>query len=77
MTAEDVKKTIMTEIEKSRKSVEKEIAKMKAHLDSTYKKVEDYAKKNPEKAAAISAGIGAALGAALALLVGGSDKKKK
>lgn len=55
----------------------KEIAKAKKELENVGKKVEDYAKKNPEKAAIISAGIGAALGAAVAVLLGKSGKGKK
>lgn len=55
----------------------KEIAKAKKELENVGKKVEDYAKKNPEKAAIISAGIGAALGAAVAVLLGKSSKGKK
>ncbi len=76
-TVEDVKNKVTEGIEKSRKVAEKEIAKVKKHLDTTLKTADNYIKKNPEKAAAISAGIGAALGAAIALLVSGGDSKKK
>lgn len=76
-TVEEVKDKVMGEIEKSRKMAEKEIAKVKKHLDTTMKTVDGFVKKNPEKAAAISAGIGAALGAAIALLVSSGDSKKK
>jgi ElaB/YqjD/DUF883 family membrane-anchored ribosome-binding protein len=53
---------------------QKELAKAKAEMAKAAKKVEDYVKKNPEKAAIISAGIGAAIGAAVAALI---VKKKK
>ena len=43
-------------------------------MDSTAKKVEGFVKKNPEKAAAISAGIGLALGTIAGIL---ASKKKK
>ena len=43
----------------------------------TYNTVESYAKKNPEKAALVAAGIGAALGAAVAFLMSGGKKGKK
>ena len=76
MTVENVKNAVIGQIEKSRKAAEKEIAKVKVNLDGTYKRVANFAKKHPEKAAVISAGIGAALGAAIALLVGGGKKKK-
>lgn len=51
----------------------KELKKAKAELVKAGKKVEDFVKKNPEKAAIISAGIGAAIGAAIMGLM----KKKK
>jgi ElaB/YqjD/DUF883 family membrane-anchored ribosome-binding protein len=65
VTVADVKNVMAAEIEKSRKAAEKELAKIKKRVDGTLKTVDDYVKKNPEKAAAISAGIGAALGAAV------------
>lgn len=74
---EEMKKQVVTKIDESRKQAEKEMAKVKRHVDASIRKVEDFVKKNPEKAAAISAGIGAALGAALALLVGGGKKNGK
>ncbi len=73
-TVEEVKGKVMAELEKSRQMAEKEMAKVKKHVDSSIKQVNDYVKKNPKEAAAIAAGIGAALGAAIALLV---SKKKK
>ena len=80
ITIETVKAQVADKIDVTRKQAEKEMAKVKQHIDSSVKKVDAYVRKNPEKAAMISAGIGAALGAALALLVGGSKKsapKKK
>ena len=55
----------------------KEYAKVKKQMDETTKKVEAYVKKNPEKAAAIAAGVGMALGAVAGILAGRSTKKKK
>lgn len=59
------------------KNAQKEIAKAKKHLNDTAKKIEDFAKKNPEKAAMISAGIGAALGSAITMLFHKGKKGKK
>lgn len=55
----------------------KEYDKIKKQMDATSKKVEVYVKKNPAKAAAISAGIGMALGAVAGILAAGGKKKKK
>lgn len=74
---QEVKDKVMRELEKSKVAAQKEVAKVKKELEGAYKKVDDYVKKNPEKAAMISAGVGAALGAAIALLVGGKKKKKR
>lgn len=74
-TVEEVKDIVMKNLEKSRMQAEKELAKVKKHVDTMLKQTEDFVKKNPEKAAMISAGIGAALGAAVALLLGGKKKK--
>lgn len=78
MAVEALKDKVVTQVDKTKVLAEKEMAKVKKQLEKTYSTVEGYAKKNPEKAAAVAAGIGAALGAALALLVsvGGSSKKK-
>ncbi len=78
MAVEALKDKVVTQVDKTKALAEKEMAKVKKQLEKTYSTVEGYAKKNPEKAAAVAAGIGAALGAALALLVsvGGSSKKK-
>jgi|GEM_PF-631043 len=53
----------------------KEYEKVKKQMEVTAKKAEAYIKKNPGKAAAISAGIGAALAGAAALWLSNSDKK--
>ncbi len=53
----------------------KEYEKLKKQMEVTAKKAETYIKKNPGKAAAISAGIGAALAGVAALLLSGKDKK--
>ena len=56
----------------------KEYAKIKKQMEETSKKVEAYVKKNPEKVAAISAGIGMALGAVAGVLAShGKSKGKK
>ena len=70
--AEALKGKVMAQVDKS-----KALAKKKKQLASTYATVEGYAKKNPEKAAMVAAGIGAALGAALTLLMSGGKKGKK
>jgi ElaB/YqjD/DUF883 family membrane-anchored ribosome-binding protein len=74
---ETMKSQVVSKLEESRKQAEKEMAKVKQHVAASIKKVDDYVKKNPEKAAVISAGIGAALGAAIALLVGSKKGGKK
>ncbi|MBI2439050.1 MAG: hypothetical protein HYV45_00375 [Candidatus Moranbacteria bacterium] len=71
----EVKESVVKEFEKSKKMAEREAMKMKKGVEASLKKIDEYMKKNPEKAAAISAGIGAALGAAVALLM--TKKKKK
>jgi len=54
-----------------------EYEKVKKQMDATAKKVGDYIKKNPKKAAMISAGIGAALGAVAGLVASSGGRKKK
>lgn len=71
---QSIKDAAAKELEKGKAAAEKEIAKLKKTVDESLHKAEVYAKKNPAKAAAISAGIGAALGAALALLIRGKKK---
>lgn len=58
------------------KKARKEYEKIKKQLDATSKKVEAYVKKNPEKSAAIAAGVGMALGA-IAGVLAMHDKGKK
>lgn len=72
-----LKEKMTTQLEKSKGLAEREMARVKKQLESTYTTVESYAKKNPEKAAMVAAGIGAALGAAVALLMSGGKKGKK
>jgi len=55
----------------------KEFKKIQKEMETTSKKVSAYIKKNPEKAAAIAAGIGAALGTVAGLFMSGGKKKKK
>jgi ABC-type sugar transport system substrate-binding protein len=64
----------MIDKKKMKAFADKELKKAKAELAKAGKKVEDFVKKNPEKAAIISAGIGAAIGAAVAALIA---KKRK
>jgi ElaB/YqjD/DUF883 family membrane-anchored ribosome-binding protein len=73
----EVKAKVEKELDKSRAAVEREAAKMKKSVDAAIRKAEDFMKKNPEKAAAIAAGVGAALGAAAALLLSVGKKKGK
>lgn len=72
---QEVKTKVNQGIEKSRKTAEKELAKMKKSMNASVKKAEDYIKKNPAQAAAIAAGIGTALGAAVTLFLRGGKKK--
>ena len=83
----EVKKVVDTNIAKAKKkgaelegAAMKEIKKIEKELESTSKKVGSYIKKNPEKAAAIAAGIGAALGTVAGLFMAsgkGKDNGKK
>ena len=75
--ADALKNKVAAQVDKTKVLAEKEIAKVKKQLESTYTTVEGYAKKNPEKAAMVAAGIGAALGAAIALLISGGKTNKK
>lgn len=70
-----VKAQVVSGLDKSRKQAEKEMAKVKQQIGASLKKVDEYVRKNPKKAAMVSAGIGAALGAAVAFLLGGKKKK--
>ena len=55
---------------------QKEFEKVRKQAESTMKKAESYIKKNPEKSAAIAAGVGAALATAAAIFLSGDSKKK-
>lgn len=77
MAVEALKEKVVAQVDKTKVLAEKEVAKVKKQLEKTYATVEGYAKKNPEKAAAVAAGIGAALGAAVALLMSAGGTKKK
>lgn len=67
----EVKKS---DLELAKAKAEAELKKVEKELEKAAKTVKDYVSKNPEKAAAISAGVGAAIGAALAFLVKGKKK---
>lgn len=70
-----MKAQVASGLDRGRKQAEQEMAKVKKQIGASLKKVDEYVRKNPEKAAMVSAGIGAALGAAVALLLGGKKKK--
>ena len=65
-----------SEAKKMEQKAIKEYEKVKKQMEATAKKAETYMKKNPGKAAAISAGIGAALAGAAALMFSGKEDKK-
>ncbi len=67
-------KQVQEGVDKAKKLAEKEMEKVRKELSGAVKKVEDYMKKNPEKAMLVSAGIGAAIGATLAALLKGKKK---
>lgn len=85
MDTQEMKKVVETNIAKAKKkgaelegAAMKEVKKIEKELQATSKKVGAYIKKNPEKAAAIAAGIGAALGTVAGLfMASGKGKKKK
>lgn len=58
---------------------QKEFEKARKQAEATMKRAESYIKKNPEKSAAIAAGVGVALASVAALLLksGGGKKKKR
>ncbi len=79
-----MKKVVETNIAKAKKkgaelegAAMKEVKKIEKELQATSKKVGAYIKKNPEKAAAIAAGIGAALGTVAGLFMASGKGKKK
>lgn len=74
---ETTKKKVNQQVVKAQKTAEREMKKIKKELAAAEKKTVAYIKKNPEKATAISAGIGAALGATIAALAVDTTRKKK
>ena len=75
-----IKKTAKANVNKAKNATYKEVDRVKQEMQKVTKKVHDFVKKNPEKAALISAGIGATIGTAVAALLGmdkGKKKKKK
>lgn len=74
---QQMKNKALKSADKAVQTAEKEIARVKLHMDKTAKQVAEFARKNPEKAAMISAGVGAALGAAMAMLIKGGKSGKK
>lgn len=82
MSAKQIKKVLAKNVKKAQatsaeleKLAKKEYAKIKKQMDATAKKVDGFIKKNPEKAAVISAGIGVALGTIAGILAGRGKKK--
>jgi Asp-tRNA(Asn)/Glu-tRNA(Gln) amidotransferase B subunit len=55
----------------------KEFKKIQKEMEITSKKVAAYIKKNPERAAMITAGVGAALGTVVGLFIGATKGKTK
>lgn len=70
-------KTASKDIDKTILKAQKEFNKVKRQAEATLKKAEGYIKKNPEKSAAIAAGVGAALATAAAIFLSGDSKKGK
>jgi ElaB/YqjD/DUF883 family membrane-anchored ribosome-binding protein len=68
-------KNVQEQMKALQAKAEKEIDKVKKDLEKAKSQIEGFVKKNPEKAALISAGIGVALGAAMAALMRGGKKK--
>lgn len=77
MTKEEIEAKVASELAKTKKMAERELAKIKSHVTGKMKEVEKFIEKNPEKAALIGVGIGAALGAALALFAHNGKGKRK
>jgi len=82
MNKQQMKKAVVKNVKKVQaksaefeKVAKKEYEKIKKQMDATAKKVEGFIKKNPEKAAAISAGIGMALGTIAGILASKGKKK--
>ena len=84
MDAKKIKKTVDENIVKAKNKgadlevkTMKELKKIQKQMEETSKKVGNYIKKNPEKAALVSAGVGAALGAITAFFISKRSKNKK
>ncbi|NTV41239.1 MAG: hypothetical protein HGA61_03110 [Candidatus Moranbacteria bacterium] len=84
MSKKQVKKVVAKTVDKAKttkaefeKIAKREYAKIKKQMEATAKKVEGFVKKNPEKAAAISAGIGLALGTIAGIMASKGKEKKK
>jgi len=75
MDTKNVQKQAKEQADKLKKMADKEAQKVRKAAEDAGKQAEDYIKKNPAKATAISAGVGAALGAMLAFLIRGKRKK--
>jgi hypothetical protein len=58
-----------------RNEAEEELDSMRGMFANADKKITDYIKKNPKKAALIAAAVGAAIGAALAMMLKNERKK--
>lgn len=70
----DAKAAAKKEAERAKKIIEKEIKRAKKEVSKAEKNVVSYIKKNPEQAAAISAGVGVAIGAAITALLKSNKK---
>ena len=73
---QSITKAATQDFDKVAAKAQKEFDKVKKQAESTLKKAESYIKKNPEKSAAIAAGVGVALATAAALFFSGDSKKK-
>jgi ElaB/YqjD/DUF883 family membrane-anchored ribosome-binding protein len=71
-----IAKVASKEIDATVARAQKEFDKVRKQAEATMKKAESYIKKNPEKSAAIAAGVGAALATAAAIFLSGDSKKK-
>lgn len=69
-------KAATKEIDATVARAQKEFDKVRKQAEATMKQAENYIKKNPEKSAAIAAGVGAALATAAAIFLSSDHKKK-
>ena len=70
----DAKAIAKKEALKAKKLLEREVNRAKKELTKAEKSIVTFIKKNPQQAAAISAGVGAAIGAAITALLTGEKK---